>query len=247
MSLYTVMLSSDNDWAFENQRVNLLSAYGLALAQTGFGISAPELKSDYIDIRGMDGALDVSDAPQGYPTYQNRTITCTFFRAPGTWGGPWTPDDIVAMRAVVSALQGQFQGRRVRLILPDDTTHYFVGRVSFELEADDGFITMTATVFPYRLKNAWTTFSSDALTTSWKTFTLINEQRYVIPEIIVYQSTELQVLAGVRGIPPIVTLTSGTTWKLPDTLLVAGAIPVQMRVTSGSSGSIDITYREGKL
>ena len=243
MSYYSVQISLDNDYAFANRLSDLRRDYHLVLAEVGFGISAPELKTDYIEIRGMDGALDASNAPQGYPTYKDRTITCKLFREQR----PFTPADIAEMRTLVSTLQGLYQGRRVRLILPDDTTHYFVGRVSFDLEPDEGFITLAAAVFPYRLKNTWTSFSTDALTTSWQTFYLTNEQRYVIPEIRVFQTTELQVLAGVRSIPPAVILTSGTVWKLPDTLLVAGAIPVQMRIASGSGGEIDITYREGKL
>ena len=241
MSFYGLSFSLDNDFAADYNKIATRTAYGLALAADGFSVSEPEVRTDYIEIKGLDGMLDVSESPQGFPTYKNRTITAKLFREPS----PYRPVDAAALMAMASTLQNAWGGRRIRIWTPDDDTHYWSGRAAFGFDAD-GYITMRAEVYPYRMKNAPSSFSDSTLQTTAKTFTVTNEGRYVIPTITVGQTTVVQMMQGATTIPAAVTLTEGT-WSLPQTMLITGSNQFKARTTSGSGGTLSMSWREGKL
>lgn len=250
--IYGVKLSADSDYAAAYNAVDTYEAYGLALAYDNFSISAPEPRTEYKTIRGMDGALDVSEAPQGYPVFENRTVRFRLFKAVR----PFMRWDIDALQALRTTFLARWQGQRVRIIFPDDEEHYWLGRLTvgdLDLDDDYGFFDCTAIVYPYKLKTATTEVEITDLTTSWKQYELTNERRFVVPTITVLQATDIQILAGVAAIPPVVSLTvpSGeisASYKKPDTLLVSGTVPFRARLTSATaSPSLVIDYREGTL
>lgn len=250
--IYGVKLSADNDYAAAYNAVDTYEAYGLALAYDNFSLSAPEPRMEYKTIRGMDGALDVSTAPQGYPVFENRSARFRLFRAVR----PFQKWDIDALQALRTEFLARWQGQRVRITFPDDEAHYWLGRLTvgdLDLGDDYGFFDCAAAVYPYKLKNETTTVEITDLTTSWKQYTLTNERRFVVPTITVTQDTEIQILAGVGAIPPAVSLAlpSGeisASYKKPDTMLVSGTVPFQARMTSfADSPYLAISYREGTL
>jgi len=250
--IHGVKLSADNDYAAAYNAVDTYEAYGLALAFDNFSLSAPQVRTEYKNIRGMDGALDVSEAPQGYPVFENRTARFRLFKAVR----PFMRLDIDALQTLRTEFLARWQGQRVRITFPDDETHYWLGRLTvgdLDLGDDYGFFDCTAIVYPYKLKNETTTVEITDLTTSWKQYTLTNERRFVVPTITVMQDTEIQILAGVAAIPPVVSLTvpSGeisASYKKPDTLLVSGSVPFQARLTSAAASPyMEIAYREGTL
>lgn len=250
--IYGIKLSADNDFSAAYNAVDTYETYGLALAYDNFSISAPEMRTEYKTIRGMDGALDVSTAPQGYPVFENRTARFRLFKAVR----PFMRCDIDALQALRTEFMARWQGQRVRITFPDDETHYWLGRISvgdLDLDNDYGFFDCTAIVYPYKLKNETTVVEITDLTTSWQQYELTNERRFVVPTITVTQDTELQILAGVTAIPPAVSLAlpSGeisASYKKPDTLLVSGTVPFQARMTSfADSPYLAISYREGTL
>lgn len=250
--IYGIRLSGDSDFAAAYNAVDTYEEYGLALAADGFSISAPEARTEYKTVRGMDGALDVSEAPQGYPVFNNREIKLRLFRAVR----PLRMIDIKEIMQLRTAFLARWQGRRVRITLPDDQTHYWVGRISVgPLEAGDGcgFFDCSAIVYPYKLKNAETTIEITNLTTSWKTYNLTNERRYVIPTITAGQATDVQMLQGISTVPPVVKLTlpdgeTSAEFRDPDTLLIDGALQVRAKLASASASPyLAISYREGTL
>ncbi len=244
--LYGVTLSYDSDYAAQYNAVDTLDEYDLALAQDDFELSAPELRTDYKTVRGMDGALDVSDSPQGYPTFENRELKFKLFHRP-----PFMAWDIEELMALRTTFMARWQGRRVRITLPDDPTHYWVGRLSVGAqEPGDGFLHIEAVVYPYKLKNDVTSVTITDMTTSYKTYTLANEDRYVVPEITIAQDTTIQFLQGPLGVPPEIALElpsgeTSATFKLPYTLLVEGTNQFQAKIAAAGTNSLVIAYREG--
>lgn len=248
--IYGIKLSADSDYAAAYNAVDTYEEYGLAVALDKLEISAPKVRTEYKTVRGMDGALDVSEAPQGYPVYENRTVKFRLFKAVR----PFMLYDVQEVLALRTTFLARWQGRRVRIVLPDDETHYWVGRISVgDFSTDDGygFFDCEAVVYPYKLKTEATYIEITNLTTSWKTYTLTNERRFVIPTITVMQATQVQMLQGPLAVPPAVTLTvpSGEfsgIYKLPDTLLVDGTLQMQARLLgTASSPAMTIEYREG--
>lgn len=248
--IYGIKLSADSDFAASYNTVDTYEAYGLAFAFDRFSISAPQIRTDYKTVRGMDGALDASEAPQGYPVYENRTINLRLFKAVR----PFMACDILELQALRTSFMARWQGQRIRITLPDDEKHYWLGRISvgdLEADRDFGFFDITAIVYPYKLKHELTAKEITDLTTSFKTYSLSNERRFVVPTITVAQDTIVQMLQGPLSVPPAVTLTlpSGDTsadYKLPDTLLIAGSLQMQAKLSASVvSPYLLITYREG--
>lgn len=241
--LYGVFLSYDSDAA---QAVDTLQEYGLALALDGLKISAPKVRTEYKEIRGRDGALDASDSPQGYPTYEPRPLTFRLFHDP-----PFTERDVEELLALRTEFAARWQGRRVRITLPDDDAHYWLGRLSIaDFEAGTYTIDCEAVVYPYKLANEETVVTIDDLTTSWQTYTLDNARRYVVPVITIGQDTDIQLLQGPLGVPPVLELElpSGETsasFRLPDALLVPGENLLRAKIGAAGTNSLTITYREG--
>ena len=245
MSLYGIKLSNDSDSATV---IDTLTTYDLAMALDGFEISEPVIRTDYKTVRGLDGVLDASEAPQGYPTFEPRTIKLRLFKSPT----PYTPmKDISSLMTKRDTIMASWQGRRVRMWLPNDSTHYWIGRITVgPLEAGEGLIPIECTVYPYKLKNSQTTITITDLTTSFKTYSLSNERRFVVPEITIAQNTTIQILQGPLGTPPEVYLAlpsgqSSATFRLPDTLLMDGTVQMKAKLSASGTNSLIIKYREG--
>ena len=83
-------------------------------------ITPPEPKTNYVDIDGMSGSLDLSESLTGEVTYKDRTVSASFWTCEGT-----RSEREKLLRTIVSSLQG----KKIKIIEPDDPDHYFYGRV----------------------------------------------------------------------------------------------------------------------
>lgn len=241
MSYYGIAFSTDIDGA---PQYDTYAMYGLILLEDGFSISEPALKAGYIDIPGSDGALDASDLPQGYPTFEQRTLRCSLIKPGLTWA------EMTSLRQTLMRL---WQGRTCRIWLPDDTEHYWYGRPSFGALEDPDILTVTATVYPYALGEQ-SYFTSGPLTTEDQTFTVPDPGRFVVPVITTAHSVVVQMYQGYASMPGAVTLTvaqDGTDQRFtaPQTLLIPGmANQFAVRtVRSVSGATLSMTWRGGRL
>lgn len=208
-----------------------LTAYGLALL-SDLSVSAPELKENYVDVPGADGSLNMSYALAGEPTYKDRDIAGTLFKR---------VDDF-ALSQIAQSISNAYHGRSVKIQTPTDTDHYFTGVIQFG--GADGYnsckIPFSARVNPWRYKSSVTTVTRDDLTANYKTLTLTNERRSVVPSITVTEETTL--LWGTATY----TIAAGT-YKLPDIVLTQGSNTLKAKLTTAASGSITIEYQEASL
>lgn len=81
----------------------------------------PEVRTDTVEIPGMNGVLDLSEVPIGYPTYGNRQGSWSFVVAHDITKKPWS----VAYSELASALHG----RKVDCILKEDKSYFYRGRL----------------------------------------------------------------------------------------------------------------------
>ena len=211
--------------------VDTLSTYGLCVL-ADLKVMAPELKDEYLDIPGADGSLNMSYAISGEPVYKDREISGTLFRKV----------DDVALDQLRMTILNAYHGREVTVHLPTDASHYFRGVLQFgDLTGyNSGQIPFSARVNPWRYKNAPTTVTRDDLTANYKTLTLTNERRSVVPSITVTKETTL--LWGAATY----TIAAGT-YKLPDIVLVQGSNTLKAKLTAAASGSITVEYQEASL
>ena len=143
----------------------------LGLVRAGVEIGAPAVKTETVDVPGMDGSLDLTEY-FGEPLYEDRELTFTF-HALDAGGG---------LQDVVSTLQNALHGRRTRIQLSEEPGFYYVGRVSVDAwRTDDrtGEIEVVATCEPYKYKATETVVEVAVDGTVTKTFA--NLRKTVVP------------------------------------------------------------------
>lgn len=114
------------------------------LTLTGKSIPDPEPKTNYINIDGAHGSLDMTEALTGEINYNDRVVTASFRTSEGTH-----EERMRLLRQIKAALHG----RKVKIIEPDDPTHYFFGRVKIKDPTSDQVhlaFTVEATCEPWR-------------------------------------------------------------------------------------------------
>lgn len=97
--------------------------YDWRLILTAKSITPPEPKTNYIELDGMSGSLDLTESLSGEVNYKDRTITASFWTDEGT-----RKDRDRLLTEIVSSLHG----RKIKIVEPDDPEHYFYGRVKIK-------------------------------------------------------------------------------------------------------------------
>lgn len=206
--------------------VNTLDEYGLFLL-SDVKIGAPEKKTNYVDIPGADGSLDMSDYPQGRPVYKNRTISFRLFRH----------TDEVTFARILTCLRKKYHGRSVRLVLPNDCEHYYKGVMSIGDTANYHACTIPVTVLaePYKLQLEETEVVVNV--SGAKTVSLYNEGKPAVPEIST--TGDITIAWGSSS----VAVSAGSGILIPSFILEAGYTDVTITGTA----TVTMTYQEGTL
>lgn len=100
---------------------NINTWYDWRLVLTSKDVTPPEPKTNYVEIDGMSGSLDLSESLTGDITYKDRTLTATFWTDEGTF-----KERSTLLNTIVRTLHG----KKIKIIEPDDPDHYFYGRVT---------------------------------------------------------------------------------------------------------------------
>ena len=199
--------------------------YGLIVAP--YVIPMPEPQTNFVEIPGRDGALDLSEA-FGTIRYADRIIELTLYaRAP--------------FDALVSALAADVHGRRMNVIFDRDPTYYYDARVTVEdVERHLGYceLSLKCRAKPYKLEHFETTIT--VLPSGIATVTLTNTRMPVVPTITT--SAEMTLTFTIGGKDYSVTLSAGTH-TIPSLVLLEGDTEIGITGT----GSATFAYRKGAL
>lgn len=199
------------------------------LLQPGKEIGSPEVKRLEIDVEGADGTLDYTDF-FGEPKYSNVTHKFPFAT-------------IVPMKEFLShysTVKNALHGKKMPIILDDEPTFFYVGRVfvqPLKTEKNIGYVTIEAECEPYKYKLAKTVVTRAIAGT--ETITLTNARKRAVPEVTIETETSINITYG-----------SGFIWDLgpgsytlPELELVEG----DNLVTVTGTGSIAFSWVEGAL
>ena len=199
--------------------------YGLVVAP--YAIPMPEPQTNFVEILGRDGALDLSEA-FGTARYSDRTISLTLFvRAP--------------FDTLVSTFAVDVHWRRMNVIFDRDPTFYYDGRITIEdVERHWGYceLSLECRAKPYKLEHFETTIT--VLPTGSASVTLSNSRMPVVPSITI--SAEMTLAFTINEKVYSVTLPAGTH-TIPSLVLSAGDTKIGITGT----GSATFTYRKGTL
>lgn len=197
---------------------------------TAKSVPPAEPKTNYVEIDGAHGSLDLSEALTGGPVYGTRTVTASFMCSEGTHR---------EREALLRRIRTALHGRRVKIVEPDDPDHYFLGRVVIKEPVNN---------------LAFMTFSIEAVCDPWRY--AVNETNRAAT--VNGSSVDLVVRnEGDQTLCPVITVAGSVsvTFDGVTTPLKAGSYKVtSLRLAHGpnvitvaGSGSVVFTYREAVL
>ena len=199
--------------------------YGLIVAP--YAIPMPEPQTNFVEIPGRDGALDLTEA-FGTVRYADRIIALTLYAC--------APFD-----TLISAFASDVHARRMNMIFDRDPTFYYDARMTIEdVERHWGYceLSLECRVKPYKLEQFETAIT--VLPTGIATVTLTNTRMPVVPSITV--SAEMTLTFTIAGVGYTINLAAGSH-IVPSLVLTDGETKIDITGT----GSITFTYRKGAL
>jgi phage-related protein len=190
-------------------------------------IQAPEPKINQIEIEGRDGVLDLSEF-FGEVKYKNRSLSFQFAKKEIMQDG---------FLALYSVVQNELHGKVMEVILDDDPSHFYKGRVTineWKSEKNLGQIVIEVDAEPYKYKVAETVVTQAV--TGTVDVILSNGRMKVAPTI---------------DITGNVNLTYGTNYyALSEGRYVLPAVRLEEGnniITLNGTGTAKFSYREGGL
>lgn len=200
----------------------------------GWELSPAEHRSNYIEVPGRDGELDLSTAlTDGAPRYGSRTLEARLERSDGTR---------VTREEAINIMVNWLDGWRMDIRLPDDSLHYMTGRVHVAKEYNDmahAAVTVTAVCDPWRYNNSETVLRMTAGTEAVSARLTNAGRRTVVPTL------------NITGADASVLLVYGAyswalgagVYQLPDLVVPQGGASI----TYSGKGELSFTYREAVL
>lgn len=205
--------------------------YNWRLVLTAKSVTPPEPKTNYVDIDGMSGSLDLSESLTGEITYKDRTVSASFWTSEGSF-----KERTSLLKNIVTALHG----KKIKIIEPDDPDHYFYGRVT---------VKDLNNILPYA------EFTIECTCEPWR-YAINDTERRVdvnsstVTEVVIHNN-------GVKTLRPVITVTGSVdiTYNGVTTTLTAGTYTISnIRLHQGvniigvsGSGSVTFTYKEADL
>lgn len=191
-------------------------------------IGSPAVKTKKVDVEGADGELDLTEF-FGEPKYENVRHKFEF-------------STIIPQAMFIthfSTIKNALHGKKLKIILDDEPSAYYVGRLfvsSFTDEKGIGKVTIESDCEPWKYNAAPTVVSQTV--TEAATITLANARKRAVPEVRIETDDKLRLTFGFN----VWDLGAGS-YTLPELELVAGENVVEVT----GAGTITFTYQEGDL
>lgn len=215
----------------------LFGTYDTALYSwtlTGWSLSDPEQKTNYVEKPGGDGSWDLSTVmTDGLPRYKDRALTVTLECSEGT-----REERQENIGHMVNLLDGLVHD----IVPPDYPSHYLTGRVHVVQEYNDlahAAVTITAVCSPWLYRKTETVVTLTAYSTVQEA-TIKNTGRLAVaPKITVTgENADVHISYGTRG----VSLSAGV-YEWNWLVLTPGTHVLWYDGT----GTVEIKYREAVL
>ena len=198
----------------------------LKLLLTHKEMGSPAVKTNKVDIPGADSSIDLTDF-FGEPKYEDVTHKFEFT----------TIEPNSDFMTQFSTIKNAIHGKKVRIILDDDPTFFYLGRChvsSLTSEKGIGKISVECECEPYKYKLTKTVVTRTVNGTD--SIVLTNSRKHAVPSIA---TTAAMTIAFGDGI----WTPSAGTFTIPELELVEG----DNNVTVTGVGNITFTWQEGSM
>ena len=206
------------------------SYYDLNLVLSSVDIPPAQPKTNYIDIPGGNGSIDLTEA-LGEVKYKDKALTFVF---------TMFPNDLLTFEEKKTQIANALNGKRFeKITVEKDSDYYYTGRCVVDSFLEDKMLrqfTVVATVNPYKLKQN-ETIVAIPLTSTAKTIVLTNGRKSVRPTITCSANGAKIVIGNATY-----SLNKGT--QTVSTLVLKEGV-TEMQVSG--SGTMEFKYREGDL
>ena len=197
------------------------------LLMTSKDIGEAEPRTNYVDIEGRDGSIDLTEA-LGEVKYNDRTLSFEF--------DLFNPVDFWKTKQSIS---NYLNGRKMQIILDQDPMYYYNGRcvnISATREKNLAQFSIEFTCEPYKMMISKTIVSKNVKPKD--KIILSNQRKTVMPKVsstgdIVFKFGDKQFNLGLTD-----------SFLSPDFILKEGENEIE--IISGT-GTLTFTYREGSL
>jgi len=221
-------------------------------------IAMPPQKTNYVDIPGASGALDLSETLTKYPVYENRTGSLSFIVLNGLFTNAAKANESWASR--YSEIAKYVHGRRIKIILEDDSNYYYEGRVTLgEWESPNdvsGYskLSMDYTLDPYKYAVNETVHTYTHSSSSIDNLHVGNEVGRM-PVVPTFEVSDI----GTSGVDVTVTnpelkistlkhsIKSNGTYNFYDMILSRIKDSNDCVIAIQGQGTIKVRYRKGEL
>lgn len=211
----------------------------------------PKVQTEFIDIPGMDGTLDATQALDGNVHYENRDYEQEFLIV----------DPEADWHGIYSDLLNFLHGRHMLIIFDDDSLWYYEGRfeVGDPKPDDAGYITIPikGTLKPYKY-NIVSSTDDDWL---WDPFNFETGVIREYKDMQIEGQTTITIIGSAMPVVPVLTVDSengdgmsvlygGHTYQLVDgdNRIPAMSIgPGEHTMAFTGVGTVSIYFREGSL
>lgn len=187
-------------------------------------VTPPNVNTSYVTIPGASGALDLTEALTGYPTYSNRSGSWEFLVMNGY--GEWY--------ARYSEIMGYLHGKKMRAILDDDPNYYYEGRfsvASWSSPKNWSHITINYNVGPYKIE----VHSIDE-NWMWDQFNFETDMVHTYKDLAVDGTREVTVYNDIMRVRPTIVCTNAMS-----VIYKGNTYPL----TSGENNIREIVFSEG--
>ena len=178
-----------------------------SLILTSKTIGQPTIKTEYVEVLGADGQLDLTEA-FGDIKYNNRKLTFVFsvIEANEDWA------------TIYSRVLNTFHGRKMKIVLDDDPEFYYLGRVNVSDYLSSkriGTITIEIDAEPYKYKQNLTIVTRNISGTL--TVDFYNSRKNVIPKFVTNAQVQIVYNNG-----NTYTITGSGTHIIPNIIFKKG-------------------------
>ena len=241
---YGVSFAEDATYVDKSSYKHSYKDYDM-LPKSKMVVQPPSVREVYIEIAGADGDLDLSEVLTGYPSYDSRDAEFTF-----------TLVDRKKWDFIYSRLMNNVHGRRMRVIIDEDSNYYYTGRIkvnSFASNKNTATIVINGHFDPYKKS-----LIANSERWLWDPFNFETDVARDYSAIVVSGTTAVTVVGSDMPVTPVFSvssnmtltfeeneyqLSSGATQMIPDIVLRGSEYTMQF----AGGGTVDISFEVGSL